>query len=334
MVKSKIRESGVSRIGSPKLVDRRRAFLARPAGDEIEPVERREIEASADRRQRAEIRQLIELGIGVEREIAKRAEIAVAARDRQIEVDRGGAGGAAERAGVEVRRAAPAAVEMLRCSRRAGAWSRHCPRGSLNNVPLAVAGEVARGACFARAVVGEARVAIGPGEVAVPVGIADDVPVPLRLVPLSVTPGCALSCWCCGQAARAKCRRARSGCGPRYARASVFKVPETLPNTCAVDRGRAADVATSSNERARGERLVRRSLRGAARSMRMSRSSSVSMPLPSAWRLNWVRPLRWIISRVRSRIAAGIAALGRGVAVPSCATVERKRWRRTMFTTR
>ena len=60
-----------------KLVDGRRAFLAGPAGDEIDPVDRREVRARADRRQRAEVRQLIDLGIGIEREVAERAEAAV-----------------------------------------------------------------------------------------------------------------------------------------------------------------------------------------------------------------------------------------------------------------
>ena len=49
-----------------ELVDRRRPFLASPAGDEVEPVDRRPVRARADRRQRPEVRELIDLGIGVE----------------------------------------------------------------------------------------------------------------------------------------------------------------------------------------------------------------------------------------------------------------------------
>src|SRR6185369_18095034 len=80
-----------------ELVDGRRAFLPSPAGDEVEALDRGPVGARADRRQSPEIRQLVDFGIGVERQIAERAEVAVAARDRQVEIDRGRARGAIER---------------------------------------------------------------------------------------------------------------------------------------------------------------------------------------------------------------------------------------------
>jgi len=67
-----------------ELLDGRGALLAGPAGNQVQPVERRPIGAGADGRQSAEIGQLVDFGIGVQGEIAERAEVAVAARDRQV----------------------------------------------------------------------------------------------------------------------------------------------------------------------------------------------------------------------------------------------------------
>ena len=105
--------------GIAELVDGRRAFLARPAGDEIQAVDRRPVGAGAERRQRAEIRQLVDLRIGVEGQVAERAEVAVAARDRQVEIDRRLARRPPERGlGVGVRREAGGCPDA-RCCRRA-----------------------------------------------------------------------------------------------------------------------------------------------------------------------------------------------------------------------
>src|SRR6185437_14900419 len=63
-------------------------FLPGPAADEAQPIQRREIEAAAELRQSSEIREMIDLGIAVYGKIAKRAETASPARDRQVEIDR------------------------------------------------------------------------------------------------------------------------------------------------------------------------------------------------------------------------------------------------------
>ena len=178
---------GVSSTGSPSWLIVGGAFLAGPAGDEVEAVDRRPVRARADRRQRAEIRQLVDLGIGVEREVAERAEIAVAARDRQVEVDRRRARWCG-RASLECRRprAAPAGCrDADGAGADAEASSLASPAGSLNSVPLAVAVRspevvVSRARSRGKAAI----VAVGAGDVAVQVGIAGDVPAPLRLVPV------------------------------------------------------------------------------------------------------------------------------------------------------
>ena len=63
-----------------QLLDRRRALLAGPAGDQIEPLDWRPVEPRSERRQSAEVGQLLDLAVGVQGQIAERVEIAVAAR--------------------------------------------------------------------------------------------------------------------------------------------------------------------------------------------------------------------------------------------------------------
>src|SRR3954465_10906717 len=58
-----------------ELMDGRSALLASPAGDETEALDRREIGSRANRRQRAEVRQLIDLGVRIQRQVAERTEV-------------------------------------------------------------------------------------------------------------------------------------------------------------------------------------------------------------------------------------------------------------------
>ena len=122
-----------------ELVDGRRPFLAREAGQQVQPVDRRPVGPGAELGQRAEIGQLIDLRIGVEGQVAERAELAIAARDRQVEVDRRlPAASATARLPSEPRRGCGCCRDG-RCWPRAVSVVLASPAGSLNSLPLAVA---------------------------------------------------------------------------------------------------------------------------------------------------------------------------------------------------
>ncbi len=80
---------------------------------------------------------MLDLRVGVQRQIAKRAEIAVAARNRQVEIARQAAAGAAEIVGADIARASAMAVEVKRI--RSGAKS--CARLACGDVEQRPLGE-------------------------------------------------------------------------------------------------------------------------------------------------------------------------------------------------
>ena len=63
-----------------------RSLFPGPAGDKIEPLDGRPVRPCADRRQRAEVRQLVDCRVRIERQVAQCAEVTVPPRDRQIDV--------------------------------------------------------------------------------------------------------------------------------------------------------------------------------------------------------------------------------------------------------
>ena len=314
VVKSKMRDAGRFEHRVAELVDGRRAFFAGPAGDEVEPVDRRPVGARAERGQRAEVGQLIDLGIGVEGQIAERAEVAVAARNRQVEVDR--------RLARRPRRAKwtcdAGAVERLlsRCTVLPPSVSvvLASPAGSLNSLPLAVALRSPEAAGLS---------ARGRGERP---GRRDRCSVMLRsrsALPVTVQCHCALSPLSAIAGMRAVARRvarerleqgfaeARSASGLPDARARVLSVAETSPRILrlSVTEPRTSRLVPISERAASAWSAVRAT---GAWPSRMSRSVSVSMPLPSAWRLKVVRPALVDHQPRDIAVAADIAAVGRG----------------------
>ena len=118
--------------------------LSRSTGDQLSPA--------PTRRQRAEVRQLLDLGIGVERQIAERVEVAVAARHRQVEIDRAHCPGCGRGRVVRSQSSRRRLLSRWRVLAPTRTVALASPAGSLNKGPLAVRIEVARGAGRARAV--------------------------------------------------------------------------------------------------------------------------------------------------------------------------------------
>ncbi len=124
---------------------------------------------------------MLDLGIAVESQIAERAEVAVAARDRQVEIDPRALAGAAERGLIADPEPGPFAVLLL--GRKSQGHGRAgVPGGQIEQLAVGVGGQVAGDAIFARAVERIGLVALGSGGVMLEVGIAGDVPMPLALV--------------------------------------------------------------------------------------------------------------------------------------------------------
>src|SRR5205823_12178007 len=120
----------------------------------------------------------------VDRQIAERAEVAAAAIDRQVHVDRSGAGRPSKRAGGADADRPPLTVEIdgarADTQRRARITRRH-----LEQIAVGSRGDVARRGGLARAVAREIYVvSVGADEIALPIGVTGDVPMPLRLVPI------------------------------------------------------------------------------------------------------------------------------------------------------
>ena len=139
VVKSKMRVPGVLRIGSPSCWTEGAPSSRVQLAMKLSGDGRRPVEARPDRRQRTEIGHLLDRRIAVEREVAERAEIAVAARHRQVDIDR-----------CRRLRLRSSEVDVVMSSRRrllsrSSVLALTCkvalasPAGSLNKGPLAVA---------------------------------------------------------------------------------------------------------------------------------------------------------------------------------------------------